>query len=879
MRAYLKGIIRLGLLTFFLFFTGTSSHAFVDQEFPSKEGDRFVKLKNGLTLLIRQDPFSSVTSVQVFVKAGSLYEPPLSGLSHYIEHVVSGGTTSFFSEGEAKKKIEKIGGASNAYTSYNHTVYYINTSNQHWKEALELLLSFVHDCTFEPSEVEREKNVIIEEYKMGENDPSRQLWYLFFSTAYQKHPVKNPVIGKMETFSKYTRDDLVDYYKKRYTPSNMIVAVAGNVKAEDVIEYVSEKTKNWEDKPFLAEVFPAEPLPHRQRIVEKRADFVKQERAMIGFPTVDLFHPDVYALDVLASLLGDGKSSILYRKLKEEKALVSQISSFHWSPSFVRGHLIISLIAVPGKWETLLKELEDITEALKGGQISQEEIELAKKKIISDHVFDKEKISSQARSMALSFLETGDPYFDDEYVEKIKAVSYDDLKDVANKYLSWGRATIALLKPGSKETKVSYEEKGLPSSNKPKLEALSNNLRIFLKRDSRLPVVAIETYGIGGQILDPPEKPGLSYITASLLTAGTNKYSRESIARIIESGGGTIEAGAGRNSYFVSIKILSDHLEEAIDVLSDILTNSVFPQEELEKKKEEILLKMKREEESWEQELFNAFHKNYFLKHLYRFNVLGTENSIKEISREDVIAQYRKMVSPNNTVIAVFGDIDEEKIKNIFQEKLSRWETNENLKMELPEERFPPKGSELITIKTQKTTSSIIVGTGGITIDDRRRAVLDIIDANISGIGYPGGRLHNALRGSKDLVYVVHAFPFYGVKGGYFSVIAQTSPENLKTVKEIILEELKKTYTVPMSEEEIKTSRDIILTMDALSKETLSAQARECAMNEALGLGCNFREKLHEELEKVTPQMVKEVAEELFKNLLIIEAYPEDFTK
>lgn len=162
-------------------------------------------------------------------------------------------------------------------------------------------------------------------------------------------------------------------------------------------------------------------------------------------------------------------------------------------------------------------------------------------------------------------------------------------------------------------------------------------------------------------------------------------------------------------------------------------------------------------------------------------------------------------------------------------------------------------------------------------MDDPKRAVLDVIDANISGIGYPGGRLQEALRGgTQSLVYVVHGFPFYGIKGGYFAVIAQTSPEYRNKVKGIIFQELQKTATSPISSQELETAKNVIKTMDALSLEDLTSQARDAALNEALGLGWNFRQKLRKSLDQVTPEAVQALAKELFTHTLTVETVPQD---
>jgi zinc protease len=209
------------------------SRPFVQRTIASKPDDLFVVLKNGLTLLVHQQPGAEVVSAQVFVRAGSALEGKYmrAGLSHYLEHIVAGGTTRSFTEEQAKERIKAMGGTTNAYTSYDRTVYYINTGAGHWRDALDLLLSYVSENVVDPKEVAREKQVIQQEMKLGESNPNTELWKLFVQTAYQKNPVRYPVIGYEEVFVQQSREALLDYYQQRYQPENVVVALSGNVQA------------------------------------------------------------------------------------------------------------------------------------------------------------------------------------------------------------------------------------------------------------------------------------------------------------------------------------------------------------------------------------------------------------------------------------------------------------------------------------------------------------------------------------------------------------------------------------------------------------------------------------------------------------------------
>ena len=260
----------------------------VERVLPSKPGDLFVQLKNGLTVLIREVHSSKVVSTQVLVRTGSIHEDQYlnGGLSHYLEHLVSGGTTKRFSEETAKKMLQAMGGASNAYTSYDRTVYFINTTASYYKQALNLLIGYVTECTIDAQEFEREREVIQQEMRLGDNDPNRQLWRNFMKTAYQVHPIRHPIIGYEKVFVRISRDQLADYYKSRYTPQNMVIGVVGDVDSQEalgeVIRLFRDVTRTFEKPVYV----PKEPSQVGPRRVEKRLPAARLTSMNVGFPSV-----------------------------------------------------------------------------------------------------------------------------------------------------------------------------------------------------------------------------------------------------------------------------------------------------------------------------------------------------------------------------------------------------------------------------------------------------------------------------------------------------------------------------------------------------------------------------------------------------------------
>src|SRR5215813_13375348 len=215
-------------------------------------------LDNGLTVLIEENHANPVVAVEVFVRTGSIYEQEYlgSGLSHFFEHIIHGGATSTRSEAESRRLLEAIGNNSNAYTTVDHTAYYINTTTEHWHTALELLADWMFHSSITPEEFEREKGVVQRELEQDLDNPEQMLAETAMETRFQVHPARYPVIGYKELVEKVTRDDLVRYYQRMYTPNNMVVVVVGDVQTPEVLAHMHETFEQGERRSLPATSLP-----------------------------------------------------------------------------------------------------------------------------------------------------------------------------------------------------------------------------------------------------------------------------------------------------------------------------------------------------------------------------------------------------------------------------------------------------------------------------------------------------------------------------------------------------------------------------------------------------------------------------------------------
>ncbi len=852
----------------------------IERVFPTKPGDLFVQLKNGLTVLIRELHSSKVVATQVLVKTGSIHEDRYlnGGLSHYLEHIVSGGTTSRFGEEEAKEILQSIGGASNAYTSYDRTVYYINTTSSHYKSALTLLVSYVTESEIAVPEFEREKPVIQQEMKLGENDPDRQLWKLFMKTAYQIHPIRHPIIGYEDVFVGLSRDQLYEYYKNRYAPQNMVVTIVGDVEAQkalgEVIGLAGSLTRTFERPVYI----PKEPSQVGPRMVEKQFPAARLTSMSIGFPSVTLNDPDLYALDVLAIILGNGRTSRLYRRLRDEDKLVLSVNAFNWTPSFARGQFAVTMSLEGSKRKRAMESLWEEITGLQDRPVKKRELEKAKRNVVADHIFGNQSASGIASSLATSYVATGDPYFDERYVSQIQKVTRKDILSVARQYLKRSRVTIAVITPPGEPppetvSVKSREGRGFEIEKR----VLPNGMTLLTKEDRTLPIISFQFFGKGGLRFEPPGRPGLSHFAFNLLTKGTERRSKTEIAQAMEEIGGRISSGSGRNTFFLSVNVLKENFQRGLEILADVVTHPSFPPDEIEKQRQDTLLAISRIDESWEREIERLFRQRYYGSHPYGNDLMGTETSIKSLTRKEIIAFYEKLAIANNSVLAVFGDID----RNDLVEKVIK--AFRDLKpghLEDPDQKIGHPWlvrDDRVEKETDKVSAAIFIGYNGMDILDPDRPTMDVIDAIVSGVDYPSGWLHESLRGgTTSLVYYVHAFPSYGVDAGHFGVLTQTTMGNYDRVLHLILEKMGQIREDIVTDEEIERGKDMVITMHELGAETNASQASQAALWEVLGLGFGYGEKYPELVRKVGREDILRVAQKYLQHHLIVSTIPRE---
>ncbi|MDI6703512.1 MAG: pitrilysin family protein [bacterium] len=827
----------------------------------AKEAKRYV-LPNGMVVILREIHTAPVVALQVWVRAGSASEGEYlgTGISHYVEHMLFKGTSKR-GVGEIAKEIRGAGGELDGYTSFDYTVYWVTLGSRYFDLGLDVLADAVMHPSFDPEELEKEREVILKEINMLIDSPEHYLSNIFWQEVFQIHPYRHPIIGYRDLFKKITREDILRYYHRMYIPNNIIFVATGDLDENEAIIKIKEAFCNFKRKPSTPVYVPKEPrqLGERRREVER--EDIKISYLMLGFHIPSISSEDLYPLDVLAIILGQGKSSRLFKVVKEEKKLVLSIEAWSYTPRDP-GIFGIKATLKPENLREAEKAILCEIERLKFGYVTQSELEKARQKVISDHIFSQETIEGQARDLALNEITTGNINFSENYIERIKKVTREDIKRVANRYLYRDNLTIATLVPKMERIRETIPKTPESRIHKPEITKfiLDNGMTLLVRENHTTPSVAINAVFKGGVLFERKENNGICNFMQRMLLKGTKNRSWEEIVDEVERVGGKITGYCGNNSFGISIDILKEDLLLGLSVLQDVIMNPAFPPEEIEKEREVILEEIKAQEDEIFPATLKLFKETLWKRHPYRFQSIGNKESIAKMERKALIDFHRSFCIPNNMVLAIFGDVDTQKVIQIVKQKFKDFKRGNLPKITVSVEPKQREKREIMK-KRKKEQAVALLGFRGTTVKDPDRYVFEVITSILSG---QSGRLFQEIRDRLGLVYYVGTFSILGLHPGAYIFYVGTTPEHLEIVKARLLEEIEKLKKEEVAKEELIRAKRNLIGKKEIELQTNASFAFECALDELYGLGCDWVMKYSERIDRVTKEDIKRVANRYF---------------
>ncbi|MFC1666645.1 M16 family metallopeptidase [Candidatus Omnitrophota bacterium] len=815
-------------------------------------------LKNGLKTIIREDHRNPIVVFSAFIDVGAASEGKYfgSGISHLIEHMLFKGTQKY-PPGAIADILHKYGGKIDGFTSYDYTGFRITILKEHRAIALDILKEMLSSPSFDAKELEKEKAVIEREMALNRDDPGRRVSRLTFSNAFTRHPYKVPVIGYKQSFRRLSRNDLLEFFKSNYIPEKTIIAVIGDIERDTMFSEIEKLFGETPRGRGASLAVPQEPQQTAQRRVEEKSD-TSGAYLNIAFHSTSLLDRDLYAMDLLSFILGQGESSILNQEIRINKGLALSVSAYNYTPKDP-GLFIISSVLKEENLKRAMDEIMKEVDVIKEKGVTDKDLLKAKNNFITGYLYQKETIGSQANDFALGQLLAGNPSFFKQYTERIKSVTLDDIRSVARKYLTKESMTVAALSRSGNALGFGFETVAQKQERKIKKITLKNKLPVLISENPSLPILSIFLLLEGGVRLETEENNGISKIVSLMFTDGTGSMSRQEIAQLYESKAMSFNAYSGNSSLGISITCLKEYTEDAMMLLSSLCSLSLFPENELERERKELEASIDMQDD----QIFNQGHRLLkellFKTHPYRFQIIGTRDSIGKTQRNDVLEFYEDIFSSDNMVLGICGDCSIEEIKALIEKYFSGIPLKKK-DLVFPEKERPMTKIRESLIATDKEQSLVLIGFHGIDVYDKDRYSVEIM---MDMLSRESGVLFKSIREKQGLSYATGAFQVLGTDPGYIAAYALTSKKDVDKVKFMMFNEIGSFVKNDIPDEELKRSKNHLKAMRQLAMQTNSSFIFTSCLDELYGLGYNAYKDYNIKIDSVSKEDVERTAKRL----------------
>lgn len=824
------------------------------------------KLDDGQTVIIQQVKSNPIVIIDTWIKTGSINENDKNnGVSHFLEHLFFKGTT-IHPPGDFDKILESKGAETNAATSKDFTHYYITIPSKYFDLAMDLHSDMLLNPLVPRKELEKERKVVMEEIAKDKNSPGQKVYDNLNDMLYTTHPYKRKVLGSNEIIGKISREEILDYYNTHYGPQNMITIIIGDVDPAHALEKVKEDFKTSPRKLTRNINKPEKPLASKVKKVDYQP--VQSGYLIIGYRGVNAVDRDSYALDVLATVLGEGRSSILYQTIKEQKQLAYSISASN-STFKEDGLFMISANFTPDDTDKLQKAIFEQVKLVQKQGVTAEQLQLAKNIIEKDTYYSRESISNIASEIGYTTVLTGNPKYYDEYLANIKKVTALEVKHAAEKYLQENRSATSIVLPDSEKnvqaassTKTNHSAKLVKDTPSTQKYALDNGATLLISPNNINDIVAISIYAKGGNFLE--KIPGTADLMSAVMLKGTKKYSSVELAQIMEENGIEITPNATADTFSIDVLTTKAQLGKTLEILDEIVNNATFDDYEIEKARTVKLNSIKKSRDIPMNVAVEKYRSLIFENSVYSNGPEIYEQTLPKIQQEDIFDYYGKIFNSKNLVISVNGNVKLNDLNNQLSDIFST-------KTE-PVFNYADYASKIYPLTSPKTavkeikdleTAWIIMGWQGAGVTNQKDcATLQVIDA-ILGSGM-SSRLFKDIRDQEGLAYQLGTSFSPKILRGSFTMFIGTNPKTLNLSREKMLAEVNRLKSEFVSDKELKEAKDKIIGNYILSQETNLEKASTIGWFETSGRGFDFKDKYEQIINNVTASDIIEVANRYF---------------
>jgi len=897
--------IYIALLAIFSLFSCKNSS---EEKTPELSIDyKKIELDNGLDVIFHVDKSDPVVAVELMVHVGSAREiEGRTGFAHLFEHLLFLESENL-GKGGLDKMSARIGGSgangstSRDRTNYLQTVPKDALEKMIWAEA-DKLGWFINTVT-EPV-LAKEKQVVKNEKRQSiDNRPYGHNQYVIGKNLYPKdHPYNWQVIGSLEDLQNATLQDVKNFFKKWYVPNNSTLVLSGDLDLEQATKWVH---KYFDEIPKGKEIPALEKRPGVVNETKKlyyEDNFARVPQLTLVWPTVESYHPDAYALDVLSEYITDGKSAPMNQVLIDDLKLTSNTTMFSRN-SELAGEIQLSIRAFNNKkLDEVLTGIEKAFSKFEKEGISEKDLKRIKAGQETSFYSSLSSVLGKGTNLASYNTYTGNPGFVTEDIRRTLAVTTEDVVRVYDKYIkNKNYIATSFVPKNSKELALEnsiladvVEEKiiiGAEESFNPKIAAkyektpstfdrrveppygdspslavpkvyehsLQNGLKIYGIENSEVPLIRFNLTIDGGQSLESLDKLGVANLTANLLNKGTKNKTVADLEEAIQELGASIYVYSGKENITISGTTLSKNYDKTLALVEEMLLTPRFDEKEFNLLKKATIASLRQQEASPNSVARNTFNELIYGKDNIRSkNTLGTIASLEKITLEDVKEFYTNYISPSVAKMLVVGDISEEKLVGSLNDLNTNWKAKE---VNIPIYKTPetPTKPAVYFYDVPNAKQSVLqFGAPALAATDKDFYAASVMNYILGGGGF-ASRLTQELREGKGYTYGIRS-GFSGTKAkGAFTISSgvrsNVTLESTQAVQKILEE-----YPTTFSDKDLETTKSFLIKSNARAFETAGAKLRMLSNIANYNLKADYVKDRENVVKNMTKERIKELA-------------------
>jgi zinc protease len=711
--------------------------------------EKFV-LDNGLTLIVHEDHKAPIVAVNVWYHVGSKNEKlGKTGFAHLFEHLMFNGSENF--DDDYFQALERVGATDlNGTTNNDRTNYFQNvptsaTDLSLWMESDRMghLLGAVNQ-----GKLDEQRGVVQNEKRQGDNQPYAVAYEMIQHNTYPKgHPYSWTVIGSLEDLNAASLEDVHEWFKTYYGAANAVLVVAGDITAQEAKEKVELYFGDIPSGPPIKrhDVWVAKMEGAKKQLAQDR---VPQSRIYKTWNIPEWKNEELVYLDLVSDVLAMGKVSRFYKRLVYEDQIATDARA-SYSPGEIGSQFNIVATAKPGIELSIVENAidEELAKFLAEGP-TQKELDRIRTQHIANFVRGIERIGGfggKSDILAQSEVYGGSP---DYYKKKLKWVANATIEDLQKTAIKWLSDGVNILEvhpfPKYTENPIGADRSKLPETGAPPVAkfpeiqetTLSNGLKIMLAQRNAIPVVNFRMMVDAGYASDQFGLPGTASLALSMMDEGTIGRTSLQISEELALLGANITTGSNLDMSTVSMSALKSNLDKSLDLYADVLLSPSFPQKELDRLKKQAIAGILREKSSPVQMALRVFPQYIYGKdHAYGLPFTGTgyEESVQNISKEDLLNFHQTWIRPNNSTLVVVGDITLDEVESKLEDLFSDWESKDAPKKNISDVSLKGKSTIYLMDKPGAQQSVILAGHAAPPKADKDNIALESMNTILGG--------------------------------------------------------------------------------------------------------------------------------------------------